>query len=303
MQTKQITVNDKTYTLHIAYQDNDTLRTAFNAMTFDFWEFTFESYYQSGYWDDTCIIFSLFDGETIVAHTTLSIFQTKIQNQLLCLGQLGTVMTQPTHTKQGLSRFLMQYIMETYCNTLDGYFLFANDTVLEFYPKFGFIAVPEFQATKSFQQQANAYEVKQLNLTHQEDLALFQHYLKNGHTACRFDTQSFGLAHFYCYANPEFGFADSIFFLPQLETIVLAQQEEDTLLVLQAYYIQQNHIEEAINALATAQTTRITLGFTPTTSGYDFIPYKEEDLTLFVTPSLVPYFTEQQTMIPLLSHT
>ena len=75
------------------------------------------------------------------------------------------------------------------------------------------------------------------------------------------------------------------------------------MLILQAYYIQQNHIEEAINALATAQTTCITLGFTPTTSGYDFIPYKEEDLTLFVTPSLVPYFTEQQTMIPLLSHT
>jgi len=303
MQTKQITINDKTYTLHIAYQEQEHLRKAFNAMTFDFWEFTFESYYQSGYWDDSCLIFSLFEGEAIVAHTTLSLFQTHTPEKVMRLGQLGTVMTQPSHTKQGLSRFLMEYIFDAYRNQLDGYFLFANETVLDFYPKFGFVAVPEFQASKNFQKQPSTHEIQRLNLTNDQDLQLFQHYLKHGQTACRFDTQSYGLAHFYCYANPEFGFADSIYVIPELETLLIAQQEGDNFLIYQAYYLNENQVDKAFNALATESTTHITLGYTPTTGDYVFNPYQEEDLTLFVTSSLLPYFTAQQTMIPLLSHT
>ncbi|MBB1140169.1 GNAT family N-acetyltransferase [Myroides sp. WP-1] len=303
MQSIPVTIKNKTYTLHIAYQENDTLRKAFNSMTYDFWEFTFESYYQSGFWDDTCLIFSLFEGETIVSHTTLSLFTVPTTDQQLRLGQLGTVMTHPDYTKRGLSRFLMEYVFEAYRDQLDGYFLFANETVLDFYPKFGFVAAPEFQASKKFNKQPSSCEIQRLNLTDNQDLQLFQHYLNYGKTACRFDTQSYGLAHFYCYANPEFGFADSIYVIPELETLLIAQQEEDNLLIFQAYYLDQNQLEDAFHALATEYTTRITLGFTPVSNDYTFTPYKEEDLTLFVTPSLVPYFTEQQTMIPLLSHT
>ncbi|WP_158961744.1 GNAT family N-acetyltransferase [Myroides fluvii] len=303
MQTKQITINNKTYTLHIAYQNQEQLRKAFNTMTFDFWEFTFESYYQSGYWNDTCVIFSLFEGETIVAHTTLSLFTTKTPNKELYLGQLGTVMTQPTHTQQGLSRFLMEYIFDAYRGQLDGYFLFANNTVLDFYPKFGFSKVPEFQATKMLEKQPSDYQVQRLDLNANQDLQLFQHYITKGKTACRFDTQNYGLAHFYCYANPAFGFSDSIYVIPELKTLLIAQQEEGNLLIFQAYYLDQNQLDKAFHALATENTTRITLGYTPISGDYTFVPYKEEDLTLFVTSTLVPFFTAQQTMISLLSHT
>lgn len=303
MQTKQVRINNKTYTLHIAYQANETLRKAFNTMTFDFWEFTFESYYQSGYWDDTCLIFSLFEEEAIVAHTTLSLFTTYIDGKQIQLGQLGTVMTQPTHTKQGLSRFLMDYIFEAYRDQVEGYFLFANASVLDFYPKFGFLKVPEFQATKDFEPQPHNWKIQQLDLTLKEDLLCFQHYLNKGQTACRFDTQSYGLAHFYCYANPEFGFGDSIYFIPELETIVLAQQEEETLLVHQVYTFNTKKIDQAFQAVAAKNTQKIVLGYTPIGGDYQFIPYQEEDLTLFVSPSIQAYFTDQQTRIPILSHT
>lgn len=303
MQTKQLILNDKTYTLHIAYQANERMRQAFNAMTFDFWKFTFESYYQSGYWDDSCILFSLFEGEHIVAHTTLSLFTSYMPDKHLILGQLGTVMTLPSHTKQGLSRFLMETIFESYGDKLDGYFLFANDTVLEFYPKFGFCAVPEHQASKAFCKQPTTHTIQRLDLTDTADLQCFQYYLKNGKTACRFDTRSYALAHFYCYANPAFGFAESIYLIPELETLLIAQQEEGDLLIYQAYYLQDNQLDQAFNALADAQTNRVILGYTPTDSGYTFTPYREEDLTLFVSPALLAYFEDQPTMIPLLSHT
>ena len=303
MDTKDIFINKKSYTLHIAYQNDETKRKAFHAMTFEFWEFTFESYYQSGYWDDQCILFSLFEGETIIAHTTLSIFPTQTPTGLLQLGQLGTVMTAATHTKQGFARFLMDYIFDAYRDQLDGYFLFANDTVLDFYPKFGFVSTREFQATKAFHKQPSSYTVNPLDLKNPADLSVFQHYIKAGKTACRFDTYNYGLAHFYCYANPDFGFAESIYLLPELETLLIAQQEETDLIILQAYYLGQNQLDHAFNAIATANTTRLVLGYTPEDNGYDFHPYQEEDLTLFITPLLLPYFEEQHTMIPLLSHT
>ncbi|WP_413511197.1 GNAT family N-acetyltransferase [Myroides odoratus] len=303
MQTKQVTINNKAYTLHIAYQTNETLRKAFNTMTFGFWEFSFESYYQSGYWDDTCLIFSLFEEEAIVAHTTLSLFTTYIDNKQVQLGQVGTVMTLPTHTKQGLSRFLMEYIFEAYRDQVAGYFLFANASVLDFYPKFGFIKAAEFQATKHFETQPHTWTVQKLNLALEEDLLCFQHYLKNSQTTCRFDTRSYGLTHFYCYANPEFGFGNSIYFMPELETIVLAQQEEETLVVYQVYSLNTKAIDQAFQAVAAKNTKRIVLGYTPIDGDYQFIPHVEEDLTLFVTPSIHSYFVDQQTMIPLLSHT
>ena len=52
--------------------------------------------------------------------------------------QLGTVMTAPPCRKQGLSRFLMEEIKKDWEGRCDGMYLFANDTVLDFYPKFGF---------------------------------------------------------------------------------------------------------------------------------------------------------------------
>lgn len=303
MEIKDIYINKKPYTLHIAYQDDEAKRKAFNAMTYDFWEFTFESYYQSGYWDNQCILFSLFEGEAIVAHTTLSLFSTHTPTGTLQLGQLGTVMTATTHTKQGLSRFLMDYIFDTYRNQLDGYFLFANDTVLDFYPKFGFVKTCEYQATKAFQKQSSSYTVHALDLKNPADLALFQHYLKTGKTACRFDTSNYGLTHFYCYANPDFGFSESLYVIPEAETLVIAQQEEADLLILRAYYLGQNHLDRAFNAVASTATTRIVLGYTPEEDGYDFQRYQEDDLTLFVTPSLLSFFEKQHTMIPILSHT
>jgi len=303
MEIKDVYINTKPYTLHIAYQDQESKRKAFNVMTYDFWEFTFESYYQSGYWDEHCILYSLFEGEAIVAHTTLSLFYTHTPTGTLRLGQLGTVMTAATHTRQGLSRFLMDYIFDTYRDQLDGYFLFANNTVLDFYPKFGFVQANEFQATKAFQKKPSSYTVHSLDLKNPAELSLFQHYLKTGNTACRFDTSNYGLTHFYCYANPDFGFSESLYVIPELETLVIAQQEETDLVVLQAYYLGQNQLDQAFNAVAATNTTRLVLGYTPAEDDYDFHPYQEEDLTLFITPSLLPYFEEQQTMIPLLSHT
>ncbi|RNB80210.1 GNAT family N-acetyltransferase [Brevibacillus fluminis] len=57
--------------------------------------------------------------------------------------QLGTVMTHPAYRHQGLAAKLINYILNKYGNEYDFTYLFANDKVLNFYPKFGFERVQE----------------------------------------------------------------------------------------------------------------------------------------------------------------
>lgn len=65
------------------------------------------------------------------------------RGEALRLVQLGTVMTAPAHRGKGLARSLMEAVLDDWGRTCDGVYLYANGTVLEFYPKFGFVPARE----------------------------------------------------------------------------------------------------------------------------------------------------------------
>ncbi|WP_270087988.1 GNAT family N-acetyltransferase [Sphingobacterium sp. SYP-B4668] len=119
--TREISIRGERYRLWVGYQSQVELRMEFNRMTNEFWGFDFERYYQSGFWDENCIIYSLFDGDRIVSHTTLSILDSKVKGDTLQIGQLGTVMTDPAYQRRGLARFLMEEIQRDYCGKLQGF--------------------------------------------------------------------------------------------------------------------------------------------------------------------------------------
>ncbi len=58
--------------------------------------------------------------------------------------QFGTVMTHPDYQRQGLSRFLIEQVLREYQDNIDGFYLYANEEVLNFYPKFGFFRKTEY---------------------------------------------------------------------------------------------------------------------------------------------------------------
>lgn len=305
MVEKEVYISNDKYNLRIGYQEVDHLRAELNRMSRDFWGFDFENYYRSGYWDSSCILYSLFMGDVMVAHTTLSILETTVNGQELQLGQIGTVMTAERYQRKGLARFLMEEIQHDYRNVLDGYFLFANETVLDFYPKFGFVPVEEYQPTLSILSGNRPFgKTTKLNLDVEADRLLFESYVKDTSATSRFYTRNFGLTFFYCYAYPDFGFKDAIYFLPELDTIVVAQYEDDTLHVFEIFQKREVELKTVIQALATLETRRVVFGFTPQADlPVDLHVYKEEDLTLFVTEQLVGLFTREKLMVPLLSHT
>jgi GNAT superfamily N-acetyltransferase len=194
MKTENIKIKDKNYTLYKQYQQHEKLRLEFNRMTQDFWNFDFENYYQSGFWDENCIIYSLFDGDKIVSHITVSLF---IKEEKTVM-QLGTVMTDKDYQKQGLNRFLMERITTDFKDKIEGTFLFANDTVLEYYPKFGLVPVSEFEhfQTKKNTALIQKHTKRKLDLENKIDFNLFETLVENSVANSQFQTKSKGLSFF-----------------------------------------------------------------------------------------------------------
>lgn len=302
MKTEIIKIKDKNYTLCVQYQHDEKLRMEFNRMTQHFWEFDFENYYQSGFWDDNCILYSLFDKDKIVSHITVSLF-TKEKKTLM---QLGTVMTDENYQKQGLNRFLMERITVDFKDKIEGTFLFANETVLDYYPKFGLIPVPEFEhfQTKKNTDFIQKYKKRKFDLENEKDLKLFDMLVENSTANSSFQTKSKGLSFFYCYAYPEMGFRDAIYFIEELNCAVVAQLENKVLHIVEIFSENEIKSDDVIGTFSDFPFEEIVFDFTPKqTTGFQSRDYKEEDLQLFVSDELELAFKESQLRINSLSHT
>lgn len=127
------------------YKNHDEYRASFNRLSKLVFGIDFEAWYQKGAWGDRYICHSIVADDQIIANVSVSKMDLVINGESKSAIQIGTVMTHPEYRGKGLSRQLMEYVLETYEGTCDLLFLFANSTVLEYYPKFGFTALPEHQ--------------------------------------------------------------------------------------------------------------------------------------------------------------
>ncbi|AQX07738.1 GNAT family N-acetyltransferase [Elizabethkingia ursingii] len=305
MHLEKVNIHEHSYTLAIAYQNDEKLRKELNRLTQQVWEFTFENFYQSGFWDDNCIVYSLFEGERIVSHVTASLFDTEIKSDKKKLLQFGTVMTDPEYQNKGLSRFLMERVLADFKQKTDGMLLFANDSVLDFYPKFGFRAVAEYQAFKNITNKdfSTSVGIRKLNLDNREDLDLFTGLVESNLVNTTLPVQSRGISMFYCYAYPDFGHKDTIYYIEELEAIVVANVKEKVLEITEVFSKNMVDLQQIIAAFIREEFTSVRLGFTPLEEGFEYELLTEEDTVLYVSEELYRMFEEQKLVVPFLSHT
>ncbi|PUB32675.1 acetyltransferase (GNAT) family protein [Elizabethkingia sp. YR214] len=305
MHLEKVNIHEHNYTLAIAYQNDKKLRGELNRLTQQVWEFTFENYYQSGFWDGSCIAYSLFEGGRIVSHVTASLFDTEIKGEKKKLLQFGTVMTDPEYQNKGLSRFLMERVLVDFKQKTGGMLLFANGSVLDFYPKFGFRPVAEYQAFKNITNKdfSTPVGIRKLNLDNREDLNLFTDLVENNLTNTVLPVQGKGISLFYCYAYPDFGYKDAIYYIEELEAIVVANVKEKVLEITEVFSKNMIALQQIIAALAHEEFTSVRLGFTPLEEGFEYELLTKEDTVLYVSEELYSMFEEQKLVVPFLSHT
>lgn len=99
MPTRFVTIQNKVYQFDYDYKNTDFRREALNRMTKETWGFSFEHWYQNGFWPDSCVPYSLFDLQKMVSHGHRNDFH-------LCAGRKNAQSTPAWHSddRSGLSR-------------------------------------------------------------------------------------------------------------------------------------------------------------------------------------------------------
>ncbi|AQY51362.1 GNAT family acetyltransferase [Listeria weihenstephanensis FSL R9-0317] len=298
-------VGGHAYTFRKDYQETDVLRQEFNRLTRNTYGFDLEKWYQNGYWSEGCHLYSLFDGEAIVSHVTVSEMAFSVLGERQKFVQIGTVMTDEFYQKRGLSKALLEVVLREWETKCDLIYLFANDAVLDFYPKFGFVSVNEYQVTKSVPVQRKNNPVRQLDLGIKADRDFLFRVAAEAFPQGRLAMLGgAGMVMLYCGHFELFTLENNLFYIEELDAIAVAEYDGVDLILHDILASEKVDVELVIDALVKDETNRVTLGFMPNDmTTYDVALLKEEDSTLFVKRGKESLFEKNKLIFPLLSHT
>lgn len=265
------------------YRDNDHLKASFNELAINVFGIRFESWDQAGYWTDKYRPYSFEDGDRIIANVSVNEIDLIIKGVKKRGVQIGTVMTHADYRNKGLSRKLLNHIFEDYENKYDIMYLFANHSVLEFYPKFGFSPVQEYQYSIEYRKIGceNRGFVEKLDSTNQEHRNLiFQFASERLPVSEKFGTVNTGeLLMFYCLNV----FTEDVYYVKHENVIVIYQQKEDQLHIFDIVSTQEFNFNNVLRSISSEHTRKIIFHYTP---DYEDFTYEKkafyDETVLFV---------------------
>ena len=278
------------------YRNNENLRASFNRLAEKTFGLNFENWYQNGFWKDNYIPYSVvIDGE-VVSNVSVNACNMNYKGEIVKLIQLGTIMTDKDHRGKGYARTLMEEIMKDYEGKVDGIYLFANDSVLEFYPKFGFKEAKEYQYTKEVAI-SNKYNAEMVQLNGKNDFDRIVEILETtSQNAQLYMVDNTGLYMFYL---SQF-MTENLFFIADCKSYAIAEIEGDTLIL--HTIIGDGTVDEVITAFG-SQVKKVVLCFTPKdVTGFEKSELHEEDTTFFVKGKFFEDSCNDEYMMQAITH-
>ena len=295
-----IEISKNTYGYAVNFKDNDGLRSSFNSLTRRTYGFDFEEWYQNGYWQNRYIPYSLLDGNNIISNVSVNVIDFLFVGEKRKFIQIGTVMTDKDYRNQGLNRFLMERVLEEWEDRCDLIYLFANDSVLDFYPKFGFVSAPEYQHSKAISAENSTYNVTKLNMSDEKDrILLFNTINGSVHFSQLAMHDNASLVMFYCTSFMN----QNVYYIKALDAIVIADFNDNVLHLNDVFCRSNVPLDDIIAAMVNKEIKKIVLGFTPkNTASFEETLLNEEDTTLFIMKDKSDIFKNRKIMFPVLSH-
>ena len=264
------------YEIIFGYQKNDSLRASFNKLAEKTFGLNFENWYQSGYWNDKYIPYSIVSNGNILANVSVNIINCSIKGSEKHYIQLGTVMTDDAYRNQGFSRRLMEKIFSDYQN-IDGIFLFANDEVLNFYPKFGFKQADEYRYRTTLNTDSKS-SVTHIPMNNKKDFTEFLKIKKSHVSRSPVITDTDDLLMFYLTQFMQ----ECVYKVNNMDVYVIAEQDGDSLTV---FDILSNDAVDPVEICKCfgREIKNVNFAFIPENSAkLEKYLYKEDDTTFFV---------------------
>lgn len=279
-------------------KQNEEARKSFIELTQKIFEFSFVDWYENGYWQDQYIPYSLVDGDKVVSNVSVNIMDFIIDGEKKKYIQLGTVMTDEAYRKQGLGRYLMEEVLEEYKNRVDGIYLFANESAVNFYPKFGFTKEREYKYSKKVSVSKAVKSVEKVDMKHSKSKELVLTTLRHMAVNNQLHMDNYGLYAFWLTG----AMSDQIYYCEKEDTFAAAYIMDGILYLNQVISKHQVNLDTVIASFGN-EIKEVVLGFIPlNTEGYEVKEYKDEDLTLFIMGENLTIMEKQRLRFPVLSH-
>lgn len=280
------------------YRDDAVLRRSFNELAGKTFGLDFEDWYQNGFWKNAYNPYSVVENGQVVANVSVNVTDLLFDGSIKRFLQLGTVMTEETHRHQGCIRAIMERIDADYHGKTDGVYLFANDSVLDFYPRFGFQKSREYQYSLSlhgagpcrFVPAAMDCAAAWARLEQAAERSIFRGRLDL--------TGNRGLLLFHVTKFMR----DNVYYHAPSSTYVVADRQGTDLFLHNVFSDTLTELTDVLDLLG-EEIRQVTLGFTPVqNAGYQVAGLQEDDCTLFIRGTDLEIIEREKLRIPSLVH-
>lgn len=284
--------------------NNDIYRKSFSELAISTFGINFDEWYREGYLGENYINYSYLCEEKVIANVSVNkfniIYNGKVKNAI----QLGTVMTHKNYRNKRLIKKLMNIVLKEY-EECDLIYLFANDTVLDFYPKFGFKRVIEgkyeMDPEQISQAQLNNDAVIKLDLNKEENRRIVKRLQED-----RFPvSQKLGIINDKCllnlYCNCEF--KDNLYYVYEEDIVVILRREDNVVKLYDIFSEGKFNLDNIISKIIRKNDKKIQFNFIPESSNYkiEFGLEDKSDCALFVKEGKVEL--KDGILFPETSHT
>ena len=218
--------------------------------------------------------------------------------------QLGTVMTDEHYRNKGLIRKLMDTILKEYEN-YDLIYLFANDSVLDFYPKFGFKKVIEGKYEMDTKEitalELNNDKVIKLDLENEEQKNIIKRLAENRVPISKElgIVNDSSILNLYC----NYEFREDLYYIKEEDTIIILRRENNVVNLFDVLSEDDFDLDNIISKVIRKEDKSIQFNFIPKSKKYK-IQFELEENTediLFVKEGKVNL--EDGILFPKTSHT
>lgn len=243
---------------------NDLMQTVFH--------FSFEPWYALNQWDDRYECHSIIENGLMLSNVSVAIMDLLIGGKNISAIQLGAVATRPECRGQGYSKQLIGHILDKY----EGMpaFLFADEAAFGFYTRFGFEHLSEVQPYIHFATPFAGGGFAKLSMDSPELARL----LKNRHRFSQ--VVDAANAEWINWFHIVMAFQDSLYYLPQYDTLIIAAQKGDIVTVYDVMGDSCVPFEELLRLLPFGSAGRVEFAFTPDWLGVDYLT-ADNDSSLF----------------------
>ena len=265
---------------------------------------SFRSWYENGFWTDRYIPYCLADGSRIVANASANVIDTLWQGERKRYIQIGTVMTHPAYRKRGLMKKIMERLLADWKGRCDGIYLYANDSVRDFYPKFGFETAQEYGHRIDLldggqEKKGQEGMWRKLDMAAPKDRELLRScYGRSNPYSALPMLDNEGLLMFYCADFMK----ECVYYSRRWDAVCVASGEGEAVYLSDVFGNPACSLYELAAGLPFENYASVVLGFTPKDDSHCICErLVEEDTTLFVFSSGENVFREGRLRMPELS--